>query len=102
MKCDIGHIADNLKLHERTTHCNTEEFITIFLIFIPRWITERKREIVWINTGVNTRSREGCFMDINQRLQLLPLNLNRCTCKMARNLSLSCVGKTEKQFVVDV
>ena len=37
------------------------------------------------------------FMDLKQRtLQLLPLNLNRCTCKMARNLSLSSVGKTEK------
>ena len=46
---------------------------------------------------------DGVFMDIKQRtLQLLPLNLNRCTCKMARNLSLSSVGKTEKCFVVDV
>ena len=45
---------------------------------------------------------EGGFMDIKQRkLQLLPLNLNRCTCKMARNLSLSSVGKTEKWFVVE-
>ena len=51
---------------------------------------------------INTRGREGGFMDINQRkLQLLPLNLNRCTCKMARNLSLSVVGKTEKVFVVE-
>ena len=58
---------------------------------------------MWINTGVNARRREGVFMDIKQRtLQLLPLNLNRCTCKMARNLSLSSVGKTEKCFVVDV
>ena len=47
---------------------------------------KRKREIVWINTGVNARRREGGFMDINQRkLELVPLNLNRCTCKMARN-----------------
>ena len=39
-------------------------------------------------TGVNARRREEGFMDIKQRkLQLLPLNLNRCTCKM---------GKTEK------
>ena len=49
---------------------------------------------MWINTGVNARRREVVFMDIKQgTLQLLPLNLNRCTCKMARNLSLSSVGK---------
>ena len=29
------------------------------------------------------------------------LNLNRCTCKMARNLSLSSVGKTKKEVVVE-
>ena len=41
-------------------------------------------------------------MDINRRnLQLLPLNLDRCTCKIARNLSLSAVGKTEKEFIVE-
>ena len=41
-------------------------------------------------------------MDIKQKkLQLLPLNPNRCTCKMAKNLSLSSVGKTEKWFVVE-
>ena len=34
-------------------------------------------------------------------LQLLPLNLNRCTCKMARKLSLSSVGKTEKLIAVE-
>ena len=46
--------------------------------------------------------REGGFVDIKQRkLQLLPLNLNRCTCKMARNLSLSSGKKTEKWFVVE-
>ena len=56
---------------------------------------------MWINTGVNARRREGVFMDIKQRtLQLLPLYLYRCTCNMARNLSLSSVGKTEKLFVV--
>ena len=69
----------------------------VFMIFIPRWIPKRK----WVNIGVNTR-REGGFMDINQRkLHLLPLNLNRCTCKMVRNLSLCSVGKTEKEFVVE-
>ena len=62
----------------------------------------KEREIVWINTGVNARRRDGVFMDIKQRkLQLLPLNLNRCTSKMARNLSLSSVGKTERWFVVE-
>ena len=47
------------------------------------------------------KNRRG-FMDIKQRmLQLLPLNLNRCTCKMARNISLSSVGKTGKLCVVE-
>ena len=74
----------------------------IAIIFIPSWITKWKREIVWINTGVNAKRREGGIMDIKQRkLQLLPLNPSRCTCKMARNLSLSSVGKTEKWFVVE-
>ena len=40
-------------------------------------------------------------MDIKQRKLLLPLNLNRCTCKMMRNLSLSSAGKTVKEFVVE-
>ena len=56
---------------------------------------------MWINTGVNARRREGGSMDIKQRNLLLPLNLNRCTCKMARNLSLISVGKTEKLFVAE-
>ena len=51
-----------------------------------------------INTGVNARQREGGIMDIKQRkLQLLPLNLNRCTCKMVRNLSLSS-GKNREMI----
>ena len=42
-------------------------------------------------------NEKGGFMDIKQRkLQLLPLNLNGCTWKMARNLSLSSGKKTEK------
>ena len=62
-----------------------QSLLQVFIIFISRWMTKRKREIVWINTGVNTRRREGGFMDISQRKLLLPLNLNQCTCKMARN-----------------
>ena len=57
---------------------------------------------MWINTGVNTRRREGGFMDINQgKLQLLPPDLNRCTRKMVRNLSLSSARKREKEFVIE-
>ena len=94
----LSFITDNLKIHERTTYCNTE--VQVFIIFIPRWITKRKREIEWINTGVNTRRRGG-FMDINQRkLQLLPLNLDRCRWWGTRHILEFC-GKTEKEFVVE-
>ena len=56
-----------------------------------------------MDSKMKERICDGVFMDIKQRtLQLLPLNLSRCTCKMARNQSLSSVGKTEKCFVVDV
>ena len=72
----------------------------VFILFISRWITKRKRNRVG---KYRSKEENGGFMDINQRkLELLPLNLNRCTCKMARNLSLSAVGETEKEFVVDV
>ena len=50
----ISFINDNQQIDERTTYCHTE-----YIIFIPRRITKRKRKIVWINTGVNTRRRRG-------------------------------------------
>ena len=35
--------------------CHIIQSTKFFTIFIPRWITKRKREIVWINTGVKKR-----------------------------------------------
>ena len=53
---------------------------------------------MWINTGVNTRRREGGFMDINQRTQSESMHMQDGE---EQDLSLSDVGKTEKEFVVE-
>ena len=39
------------------------------------------------------------FHGYKAELQLLPLNLNRCTCKMARNLSLSSEKKQRNDLL---
>ena len=58
----------------------------------------KMKEILWVHTGVNARRREGSFHGCKgrERYNYYHSILNRCTCKMARNLSLSSVGKTEK------
>ena len=63
---------------------------------------KREREIVWINTGVNTRRREWGFMEIIQR-KLLTTTQSESMCMQdgeEPGLTLRSVRKTEKEFVV--
>ena len=108
MKCNIGHIAlsfiaDNLKIHERTDYCHqSTKFITsCYYIFIPRWITKRKREIVWINTGV--KKRRGFHGYKAEKVTTTTTQSESMHMQDGEepDLSLSAVGKTEKEFVVE-
>ena len=90
LSCKFDMMMMNLKIHERTTYCHTITEYKVynkFLLYLYQDGLQKEREIVWINTGANkSKEEDGGFMDINQRkLELLPLNLNRCTRKMARN-----------------
>ena len=94
-------ITDNLEIHNALTIAillQSTKFITSFYYIYTKMDNEKKGEIVWINTGVNTRRREGGFMDINQRkLQLLPPSISmHIQDGEEPYLSLSAVGKTEK------
>ena len=82
-----GHIAssfitDNLKIHERTTLPYSVQ--SFYYIYTKLDNKKKERNRVDKCRSKYKKKRRG-FMDIHQRKLLLPLNLNRCTCKMVVN-----------------
>ena len=88
MKCDIGHIAlsfitDNLKIHALPIAMQSTEFITRFnYIYIKTDNKKKERNRV---DKYRSKYKEKIRGFRGYASELLPLNLNRCTCKMARN-----------------
>ena len=105
MKCDIGHIAllfitDNLKIHESTTYLlpiqSTKLITSFYYIYTKMDNKMKERNCVDKYRSKCKKKRRGFHGYKAENVTTITTQSEFDARKMARNLSLSSVGKTEK------
>ena len=110
MKCDIGHIAlpsitENQKIHERTTYCHTEYKVNNKFYYIYTKIHNKKKERNRVDKyrSKYKKKRRGLHGYKSEKVTTTTTQSESMLMQDGEepDLSLSSVGKTEKEFVLD-